>query len=82
MPTRRLVPRRPVVESSRSSGRSRILETMADAGGVISLSQLAQDADLPLPTIHRLVRTLVDLGYVRQEPSRAVLARPAPAPPR
>lgn len=47
-----------------------ILETMADAGGVISLSQLAQDADLPLPTIHRLVRTLVDLGYVRQEASR------------
>jgi IclR family acetate operon transcriptional repressor len=43
---------------------------MADAGGVISLSQLAADAQLPLPTIHRLVRTLVDLGYVRQEPSR------------
>jgi len=47
-----------------------ILETMADAGGVISLSQLANDAQLPLPTIHRLVRTLVALGYVRQEASR------------
>ncbi|WP_076260729.1 IclR family transcriptional regulator [Intrasporangium flavum] len=47
-----------------------ILETIADAGGVISLSQLASDTRLPLPTIHRLVRTLVDLGYVRQEPSR------------
>ena len=47
-----------------------ILETMADAGGVVSLSQLAADAQLPLPTIHRLVRTLVDLGYVRQEASR------------
>lgn len=47
-----------------------ILEAMADAGGVIGLSQLAQDADLPLATIHRLVRTLVDLGYVRQEQSR------------
>jgi IclR family acetate operon transcriptional repressor len=47
-----------------------ILETMADAGGVISLSQLAGDAQLPLPTIHRLIRTLVDLGYVRQEASR------------
>ncbi|MFP5345835.1 MAG: IclR family transcriptional regulator [Actinomycetes bacterium] len=47
-----------------------VLETMADAGGTIGLSQLAQDAGLPLPTIHRLVRTLVDLGYVRQEPSR------------
>ena len=47
-----------------------ILEAMADAGGVIGLSQLATQAELPLATIHRLVRTLVDLGYVRQEPSR------------
>src|SRR3954471_12741407 len=47
-----------------------ILEAMADAGGIIGLSQLAEKADLPLATIHRLVRTLVDLGYVRQEPSR------------
>lgn len=47
-----------------------ILEAMADAGGVIGLSQLAAEAGLPLATIHRLVRTLVDLGYVRQEPSR------------
>ncbi len=47
-----------------------ILETLADAGGVTGLSQLAADAELPLPTIHRLVRTLVDLGYVRQEASR------------
>ncbi len=47
-----------------------ILEAMADAGGVIGLSQLAERADLPLATIHRLVRTLVNLGYVRQEDSR------------
>lgn len=47
-----------------------ILESMASAGGTIRLSQLADDAALPLPTIHRLVRTLVNLGYVRQEPSR------------
>jgi IclR family acetate operon transcriptional repressor len=47
-----------------------ILEAMADAGGMIGLSQLAERAELPLATIHRLVRTLVDLGYVRQEPSR------------
>ncbi|MEO5854198.1 MAG: IclR family transcriptional regulator [Nocardioides sp.] len=47
-----------------------ILEAMADAGGIIGLSQLAERADLPLATIHRLVRTLVDLGYVRQDPSR------------
>jgi IclR family transcriptional regulator, acetate operon repressor len=64
-----------------SNGRSRagvqsldrafaILEIMADAGGVIGLSQLAAETKLPLATIHRLVRTLLDLGYVRQEPSR------------
>lgn len=47
-----------------------ILEAIADAGGVATLSQLAPDTGLPLPTIHRLIRTLVDLGYVRQEPSR------------
>jgi IclR family acetate operon transcriptional repressor len=47
-----------------------ILEAMADAGGEIGLSQLAAEAQLPPATIHRLVRTLVDLGYVRQEPSR------------
>lgn len=47
-----------------------ILEKMADAGGTVGLSQLATEVGLPLPTIHRLVRTLVDLGYVRQERSR------------
>ena len=53
-----------------------ILEAMADAGGVIGLSQLAEKADLPLATIHRLVRTLVDLGYVRQEDLAPVLPGP------
>jgi len=47
-----------------------LLETMADLGGIVSLSQLAGRSGLPLPTIHRLMRTLLDLGYVRQEPSR------------
>lgn len=47
-----------------------VLERLADAGGTASLTRLAADSGLPLPTIHRLVRTLVDLGYVRQEPNR------------
>lgn len=47
-----------------------ILETIADAGGAIGLSQLAVAVDFPAPTVHRLVRTLVDLGYLRQEDSR------------
>lgn len=53
-----------------------LLETMADHGGVIGLSQLAAESGLPLPTIHRLVRTLVDLGYVRQDPSRRYVLGP------
>jgi IclR family transcriptional regulator, acetate operon repressor len=69
------------VTTDDSAGRSRdgvrsldrafaILEAIADAGGVIGLSQLAASSGLPVATIHRLLRTLVDLGYVRQEPSR------------
>jgi IclR family acetate operon transcriptional repressor len=47
-----------------------LLEHMADAGGEVGLSQLSTASGLPLPTIHRLMRTLVNQGYVRQEPSR------------
>jgi IclR family transcriptional regulator, acetate operon repressor len=47
-----------------------ILEALADAGGTLGLSQLATRVHLPLPTAHRFVRTLVDLGYLRQEQSR------------
>ena len=43
---------------------------MADAGGTVSLSHLAATSGLPLPTIHRLVRTLAGRGYVRQQSSR------------
>ncbi|MGH8860474.1 MAG: helix-turn-helix domain-containing protein, partial [Jatrophihabitantaceae bacterium] len=47
-----------------------LLEVLADLGGIAALSQLAARSQLPAPTIHRLLRTLVRLGYVRQEPSR------------
>lgn len=47
-----------------------ILEAMAAAGGTASLTRLSGDVGLPLPTIHRLVRTLVALGYVWQDGSR------------
>jgi IclR family acetate operon transcriptional repressor len=47
-----------------------LLEAMADAGGIATVSQLAELSGLPLPTIHRLLQTLVSLGYARQEPSR------------
>ncbi|GGP47600.1 IclR family transcriptional regulator [Saccharothrix coeruleofusca] len=47
-----------------------LLERLADAGGEASLSELAAITGLPLPTIHRLIRTLVALGYVRQNSNR------------
>jgi IclR family transcriptional regulator, acetate operon repressor len=47
-----------------------LLEGLADAGGEASLSELAGTSGLPMPTIHRLIRTLVTLGYVRQHPNR------------
>lgn len=47
-----------------------LLEHLADAGGALALSELAEASGLPAPTIYRLMRTLVDHGYVRQEPSR------------
>lgn len=46
-----------------------LLERLADMGGEASLSELAATG-LPMPTIHRLVRTLVALGYVRQNTNR------------
>ena len=47
-----------------------LLEVLAEAGGELALSEIAASSALPLPTIHRLVRTLVNRGYVRQLPSR------------
>jgi IclR family acetate operon transcriptional repressor len=69
-----------VTESSASAGASGgvqsierafdLLEMLADAGGALGLSELANASGLPLPTVHRLMRTLVNRGYVRQETSR------------
>jgi IclR family transcriptional regulator, acetate operon repressor len=47
-----------------------VLELMADAGGQLGLSDLAEASGLPIATIHRLTRTLANRGYVRQLPSR------------
>lgn len=53
-----------------------LLETMADEGGAIGISALATRSGLPLPTIHRIVRTLVGLGYVHQDPDRRYVLGP------
>lgn len=67
----------------RSAGGVRSVERVFDllsiitaSGGESSLSELASRAELPLPTIHRLLRTLTPLGYVRQLPNRSYALGP------
>ena len=47
-----------------------LLELLTDAGGSQGLTQLSEASGLPLPTIHRLMATLTQAGYVRRESSR------------
>ncbi|ACZ00283.1 MULTISPECIES: IclR family transcriptional regulator [Thermomonospora] len=47
-----------------------LLEHLADAGGEMALSELTDRSGLPMPTIYRLMRTMVNRGYVRQGPSK------------
>lgn len=60
-----------MAEAVRSLERTfELLEHLADAGGEMALSELTEVSGLPMPTIYRLMRTLVNHGYVRQEPSK------------
>ena len=47
-----------------------LLQLLADLGGIATLSEMADRSGLPAPTIHRLMATLRDAGFVRQERSR------------
>ncbi len=59
------------MEGVRSLERAfELLEHLADGGGEMALSELAEASGLPMPTIYRLMRTLVNGGYVRQQPSK------------
>ena len=53
-----------------------LLEVITDTGGAVTLSELSSTTDLPLPTIHRLLGTLVALGYVRQLQNRRYVLGP------
>lgn len=53
-----------------------LLSIITASGGESSLSELASRAELPPPTIHRLLRTLIPLGYVRQLPNRSYALGP------
>ena len=47
-----------------------LLDALADLGGMASLSDLVARTRLPVATIHRLIGTMRDAGYVRQEANR------------
>lgn len=47
-----------------------LLEHLADGDDARSLSELTRLTGLPMPTIHRLLRSLVKGGYVRQASSK------------
>jgi IclR family transcriptional regulator, acetate operon repressor len=53
-----------------------LLELMAEGEGEMSLSRLAERSGMPVSSIHRLVRTLLARGYVRQLPSRRYVLGP------
>ena len=54
-----------------------LLEILADADGPLPLVEIAESSGLAAPTAHRLLKTLLALGYVRQEGSRAYALGPA-----
>jgi DNA-binding IclR family transcriptional regulator len=47
-----------------------ILEGFARAGRALTLAELAEESRLPKPTVHRILRSLRDLGYVDQADRR------------
>ncbi|WP_446665696.1 IclR family transcriptional regulator [Flexivirga sp. B27] len=47
-----------------------ILELIDRSGGEMALVEMSASSGLPMPTIHRIVRTLVDRNYLRQLPDR------------
>lgn len=53
-----------------------LLECIANSAGSATLSHIAADVNLPLPTIHRLLNTLVNIGVVRQLPNRGYALGP------
>ena len=47
-----------------------LLEIVVAGGGEMAIGEISTASGLPLPTIHRLLRTMVERGYMRQLPSR------------
>jgi IclR family acetate operon transcriptional repressor len=59
--------RRPVQAVARAL---EILDTLALAGRAVGITDIADRVDMPLPTIHRLLHTLIECDYVFQTPRR------------
>lgn len=57
-----------------------LLDVLVRAGGQATLTDIAAAAELPMTTIHRLLRTLVELGLVRQTASRQYALGPGLIP--
>ncbi len=53
-----------------------ILEVLARAGRDLTLAELAEESRLPKPTVHRILRSLRDLGYVAQADERGAYRLP------
>jgi DNA-binding IclR family transcriptional regulator len=47
-----------------------ILETMTAEGGMVSLKFLADATKMPKATLHRILQTMAELGYVEQDAGR------------
>jgi len=47
-----------------------ILEALGSAGRATGITDIAEQVSLPLPTVHRILGTLVGAGYVTQTPRR------------
>ncbi|MHA4816153.1 IclR family transcriptional regulator [Streptomyces aculeolatus] len=46
----------------------RVLELLADAGGSMSLTEIADELDLPKSTMHHVLTALVEFGWVERDP--------------
>lgn len=53
-----------------------LLELIMDLDRTVSLSELASSTSLPLPSIHRLLRALVPMGYIKQLPNHRYMLGP------
>jgi len=54
-----------------------LLEVLARSDEAVPLADIAAEAGFAVPTAHRLLRTMLDLGYVRQLDSRHYALGPA-----